>query len=605
MGYLDERHTPDSIKRATRYLEGIWSRSREKWEKVDTYLDLSFTVWDQDSAFADRPFFRPGLGRIAFQKAVANQIAFRPDIRVPPAQETQAEEVNADKRERFLQSLVTEMFMQEMMSPGKQAGGNLIAFGYTTLEIPQLDYENQPRPPKKWLGEDAVSFKRREAIYERDVASFCPFRLSITNPARTLMDPYRKIPNMVVKKTTHRAFELHDLTVQRAEHWPGVDIYEITGDPYKEIDTLECWTRDWHALCTVEGSEMIIDEENRWGFMSFVQAFSGWGHEPTDSDQADPSTMAIGLLDFHMENLKIDAQALSGLHQILMRTSWPKGWTTKTREEAAEQAKDEIRTDSTRDDWGWEANPDLPSGIVRELDRLRADFEMGTFVRSLGGVNQPGVGTVGATAILNNAANRQFFDIGEQLNYIYSVGLGNILRLIEIMGKPVTVRHVTLKPNEINGNYAVNVMFEQLDPVIHLQEKQQAMAEYDRGLSSWETYQDVARRHDVTRERDRLLDDDLRKHPTVRDRQVKAYAKGRGLANMFDEEEERGRQAANGARGSGLVDVQGNPLTSPMGEPTANPAEPGSDREVALAARQLRQPLNNRVAKPPQITIGR
>ena len=610
----DSEITEGLVREQADYLQKVWDKTHAKFRDIDQYITLTFPLWDsitQRNPATRRPEYRPSTPRAVVDHAADTQFANIPVVTCTPIKAGQAiHEQRADLKEKFLKSVFLDASLMEPQLPFKQAFRNLITYGYTTLEAPIFDASKKPILPVQRKGESDEEFELRNSQYKSELIGWNPFRIRCHNPTRVLLDPYEKNPDFAIKRIKLNGMRLKEMTMARAEQTEGIEIWEPGKDPWKPIPIFEYWTCDKHAVIAYPHEsdyrggyssghgELIISEDNPWGFVPFVQAFSGWGADTVDGDE-DPADLASGILDYIRGTLKAQAQMRTAMQQAVHIAAWGKIGTRKGANEAAAQLSGDILHDSDPDDYWWLRPPDIPSWVLQEGSWVDSDIEQGTFSSAIFGMRDKGVVTVGQQAILSNAALKKFASPSMQIDYMSSVIASNILRLVEANGETLTVRQNSLKVADVDKNYTADVRFEILDPVLHLQEKEFAMREVQTGLRSKESYWEISRTADISTERDRLLDDMFESDPRVREKLIEAYARGRRLDDMVAQATEASGQPPGGGGAPMQQPMQppsGEPIATPMGEPTA-----GLQGEGLGALNELREPLSAQTAKPSSI----
>ena len=587
---FDAKPDEQFIKNLDKHLGNVWQKTHEKLVKVDRYYNGTFPLWDQaQEKNLTRPEYHPGTARHVIDHAADTQIAYDPQVTRQPVGTGDTHEDDAGDVENWVKAVLRDSALKEPDLPWKRGGKNLIGYGYNIFEGPVLDLTGEPKKPKK--GE--ADFTDKMKLYEEQMVGWNPFRIRCPNPSRILLNPYEKVSTIALKRSKHYSHELHTITTNMDKRKAIIlKQWEMGDDWYKLHDTFEVWTPHWQALMAKEGG-MVFLRKNTWGFVPDSQAYSGWGYEPTELNEVDPSFMAAGILEGTFESLKVQAQSRTGKHEALMRATFSKLGSTKDPTVAAAELDGDVLHGKKTDYW-WMDNQEMPRFITEEDAWIERAIEKGTFSTILWGERQPGVTTVGATAIMSTNANRKFGAPAEQLDNQVSIIASNILRLFVKMGKTMTIDGFTLRPEQVHENYNIRVHFELLDPVLHLQEKEFGLREYQAGVRSRESYWEIARITDSAQEDDRLLDDQLDRDPRVQELMVQALARGRGLESMLNRiAEESAERAGRG--------VDEGTKAAPLGQPSATPAEPGSPEEAAQALRELRQPLTPQVAKPSQI----
>ena len=171
------------------------------------------------------------------------------------------------------------------------------------------------------------------------------------------------------------------------------------------------------------------------------------------------------------------------------------------------------------------------------------------------------------------AAQRKFRPLQEQINQMATIVAQRILKLIELLGEPLTVGGFMVKPDDVGKDYAVRVTFELVDPVLQLQAREVGLREVSMGIKSKITY----REHDLRieneqQEVERLYEDKLNEHPANVEAGVEAIAKQKGMDEVIKRWEEQQELAAAGGAGLGGAPGPGG-LRQPLSEETVKPGQ--------------------------------
>ena len=603
-GKMAEKPTAETIAQYRKYLGDLWSNTHAKWENIDTYYNRTFALWPEGM---DRPsWFKPMRARSLVDHAVDHQLAHEPIVKRSPTGASEVQKRHADSLEPALKAVMDEAALLEPNLTWKQMGKHLLLYGYAVVET-GLDtdvLQNRRDKPKKGRGEDEDEFKQRQRLWEHRKKTMMPFRSRAPHPARVLLDPLRKEPQIAIKRTHRLAQDLEDLTRSRQEQKGKgrpveVNVFECKDNPFEMILCDEWWTDCWHALATDDG-QLLFVEKNTWGFVPYAHAYSGYGQEPTNTSTIDPTYMAVGLLDHALDTLKAQAQAVAGRHNALIEATFNPIVTTGEAAELQEQmARGDIIEVNTRSDVGRMEVQQLPRWMFASEEWLDKDLELGTYSRSLAGVREQGVSTVGQQAILSTSAMRKFVSPAKQLEHLASVAGKQILQLIDIMDLDLYVHGYTISSTEIEHDYSVKVSFELIDPVMQLQPREMGMREVQAGLKSRETYWSAdARLEDSTGERRRLLEDFVRSDSMIQKILAQEVAREMGLLEMLEQQRQQSSMEAQGGM---------PPAGSPLNESILGPDNMPLDQTMGGMAtggpggRPPRAPLTPQAARPSRV----
>ena len=485
---LEDKPTPALIQEHRKYLSDLWSNTHAKWETIDTYYNRTFKLWPDGM---DRPdWYIPMRPRALVDHAVDHQLAFEPLVHRAPAGIGEEHKRRADKLEPALKAIMDEAQLQEPNLTWKQIGKHLLLYGYAVVEdgLDTTIMQSRRDEPKKARNESPEDFQGRMRLWEHRKKTMMPFRTRAVHPARVLLDPLKKEPRLAIKHTYRLSQDLAEMTSARVDQrgkGSGVEVnpWEVQDNPFEMILCDEWWSDCWHALATDAG-DLLFVEKNTWGFVPYAHAFSGYGQEPTSISEIDPTHLAVGLLDHALESLKAQAQAVAGRHNALIEATFNPVVTTGSADELQEQlARSDIIEVANRGEVGRMELQQLPGWMFQSEEWLDKDMELGTYSRSLAGVREQGVSTVGQQAILSTSAMRKFVAPSKQLEHLASRSAEHILQLIDVMDLDMYVRGFDVSPTEIERDYSVRISFELVDPVLQLQQREMGLREVRAALS--------------------------------------------------------------------------------------------------------------------------
>lgn len=583
MDWLDDDPEPQPdaahIARKRDWSLETWQRSRDQWSKVDAWLKGETPLWEVKGVnqHPGRPEVHPALAAAIVDHAVDNGMSYDPVVERIPASEKDRSQRNADKVEPFVRNALVAAGMEQPSLTFRQLLSNVTAYGYGVLEGAVINSIDRPRKPKQRSGETEDNFKKRLSLYENRKKTWLPFSIRAPHPSRVLLDPLNKRPQFAVKHQYWFAWQVEDYAKARVENRKrvGRDAIPVANEwklapesnPMDSVLCDEYWTKDWHAFVVVEGGSSVSDvgqgmvfcERNVWGFLPFGHAYSGWGKELVANDRFDPSCLTVGILDPVMQSLKSHAMVITALTNYVIEGGFPRRGTRLDAQEATDQLRSDVMSLTNKDDiWNVDA-PQLPQWLLQVLEVLAQDIELGTYARSLAGQRDAGVVTVGQQLILSGAAGRKFIAPMRQVEHLATICAGSVLRLVDVIGEELYCQGAKLSPAQIEHDYSVNVRFEMRDPVMHLQQKELALREWQAGAISIDDYWAVAGYSDATEMRDRILLQRLRELPDMQMLMMERVSNRIGAQEMLEEIVKRQAQAGT------LVDAQGRPLVGSSG----------------------------------------
>lgn len=598
---LDGKPTPKEIQQAADHWTGVWEPAHTHWEEVDQFYTQTVDIWQGAAGSKNKPNYQTPRITTAINDAADNQLAFSPTIHISNKNQNEADKERADRLERFFSAVLRNSAMLSTTIPFKQAGRRFVAYGYSVMDGMRVDPSIRGPKPKQKKGEDQEDFEAREQEWRDNQVGMNPFRYDAPHPARVLMDPLQKQPDIAIIKRPMHAFDLDALSRMKKRNRKDATIWEMgQRDPYDSIDILELWTPKYHSLMTEEGT-MVFTERNMWGFQPAVGAFAGWGLDPTNQDSFKDTTkfLAQGIASPVLKVERLRLQERAAVHNIIQRAAWVRRISSLGPDETeAALAGDVVSVDNNQEVWKWEDLPDMPQWVMQVGADTRAEVEQATNTASLGGQRQVGVSTVGQQAILDNRAQQTFISPSLQLDHFGSIIVNRTIQLIsklpEWWGPSITIEGITVKPEDVRGASA-QVRFQIVNPVLHQQERELALSEYDRGLISPKDYYSVANKEDVTGIEDRLAEDRVLKSEPVLALQSEIVAGELGFEAEADrlhaerQQRKRLQEGANTAKPSNRTQSAERPtdpsdavreLGSGTGSPTGVDGRAGGGRQI-------------------------
>lgn len=570
-----------------RHLEGTWSMSHAHWTQVvDPWYWRYANIWPADVA---RASYIPSTARNIVDHAADTHMAFEPKFSRKPVGKGKRHEEDADAVEAGLHAVFIDAMLQETSLAFYQLGKYLGMYGYAIAEGPLLDFEDRPEPPVKRRGETDQEFRWREIDYANAKRYWNPIRIRAPHPRQVLLDPHRKQPREGIKFTRLTVSRIKHLleSMKERERKPefveNIDKLALPqNSPMEDVEVTEYWSTEYHAMTV--GHALAFVERNLYGFVPFNHAFSGFGQEAANDLKGDPFYLAQGLLDPLLDNghasgsLKVQAQSYSAKHTAVIERAYLKYRVPPGQEEEMAQQLEKDIVGADKDDIGFIIYPEIERGLYQIDQQVGEDIEMGTFSRSVGGMRQKGVSTVGQQAILTTADNRKFASTHKQINLMGTVIGMNILRLVDRLEEPISAGGVTLSPKQIHNDYNIIAEFPVLDPIIQLQEREMGLREKQEGLISAETYRENALRvANESVEKKRLIKERVRELPAYFQAIATQIAQEDGMEDI-------------------LENMDGEPILGPDGQPMPQI----SDQAGGGATRSMRQALTGDTMNPPR-----
>ena len=537
-----DRPTASTIEKESLHLTQLWAPSKVRWNTYDEYVNQTYAVWD--ATHGDRPKWHLSMASSIIDTAVSTQLALNPSASRDSVSRGEKKSEADDEIETWTTNRLNAIAAFSVQLPAKQLARHLVTYGYGVLKGPLLDFSDEPEDPekmKKRRSETTEDFEHRQLQNKHAREDWFPFRTEAPHPARILLDPTEKRPTAGLEVTGRYRIDLHKTTLRRAEHFEGVKIYPFQDgdDPFQVIPTIERWSMDFHALmASGEGDSngLLFVENNTHGFVPYKHGFAGFGGEPTEFEKVDPKFLAKGLLESSLETIRRESQRISSQHNLLMMAAWsPLVLEGHTADEIREMMRGDV-IPVKPGELEYLKTPEVKEWWFRMGDEVAREIELATGTRDLGGQRQAGVDTVGQQLILRSASLSKFSALGAQMDHMFTQEAQDALRLVDnVLKRKVRVGGAEIGPQDIGGNYTVEVKFERIDPVLQIQEAELAMRQLAAGLIDVETALAKSGYEDITAIRKGKMKDAIRAMPEVQKRLTLDALREDNLGELADE----------------------------------------------------------------------
>lgn len=570
----------------------IWSRTHNHWQTViDPWVWGTPNIWGRSR----RSTTIPSTARNIIEHASDTQLVWEPKFHRPPvgrgSKKKRQEE--ADAVEAGLRAVFFDAMLKEIELTFKAAGKYMGPYGYAIIEGPTMEFEDRPEEPVRDDYDDEDEYRWALIDYRNARAVWNPIRIRAPHPTSVLLDPSERSPSEAIEYGLVAFRKLKRIidSARQRERKPDYLISEeafrsLKPDGTGNISRTGYWSKDEHQI--IVANEVILAEKNLLGYVPFNHGFTGWGIRSSRDDQNDPFYLAQGLLDPILDSLKTQAQWTSAKTNALIERSYLRIGTSGDAAELGQQLNDEDSIIEGTDKEVWYLKyPELERTLFQIGQEVSEDIEMGTFSRSIAGMRQQGVSTVGQQAILSTAATRKFANPNKQLNMMATIIGQRILQLVNRYGEVITVGGEKLDPAQIHDDYSVIAEFQTLDPILQMQEREIGLREVDAGILSDVSYREnILRVANESLEFRRLIEQVAMKDPRLMKVLVDEVHKQNGVLDLIEKAEEEEAVAA------------------------AEDAAPGetpqiTDQAGGGATRALRRPLTPDTANFPRTSPAR
>ena len=585
---------PDAkaIEELARHLQEVWDQAHKGWDEKLSYYEGSFSLWPEHLTEL-RPSFHPPTAASKVDGAVNSLLAVIPKPHSVTSGGKRAE-ARGDKIEPWMSAVLEATSRAQPIPHIRQSKQNLMLLGWTVLEGPVLDEGTPPEEPERKESETEAEYKKLLQRWGNAKKAWMPLKVSVPAPKTVLLDPFDGVPQVAIKKARWYAKDIQAmLEKKKGRKFFETEVFSLDPsrpgpkNPYEQIACEEYWTLYWHAMRSDKG--LLFIEENLSGFVPFAHCFSGWGQSYTGSKQAadgnlswSVQAMSRGLLDGILETLKLEAQGTTGLHEALIRAGMKKLITRKDAEEVAEKAAGDILGNMEPDDLKWLEDPGVQAHVFQTIENYGRMIDEHTFPPVLVGVRPEGLTTVGSHALLRKDAASKFAAPMQNMGQMYTTVCHNILCLVDTLGESIEAGGESVGPDEIAGNYEIDITFESSDPIIKYQEQEQAREDVKSGLMSRETYFAIKGQEDATGEERRILEDAVMRSPKVQALLATVVEQGLGLADL--QAQVSRLQGAQAPGQQGLLGPDGRPIKSGAPAGILEEVAQGSPQEAESVA---------------------
>jgi hypothetical protein len=589
---FNEEPTTEFLQRAQGYYSDAWSDARDQWKGWDSLYDLNWDIWpDSIAQGQQRTKYHTSKARSIIDHATATLLAYSPRFKRTPVKDTEEHKESADRLEKGMKAVLDDASLQETSLPWKLNGTHMLKYGYGVMKQ-DLALTEKPKQPKQSDFTDDEEFEAAAEDYKATRFNWNPIKTVALNPGRVLLDPESKNSEVAFEKKAMLVHQIESLMERKkaARRKVDFDVIKDLNDPFATQDIIEYWSPRWHAV-QLSGGGILYTERNTWGFTPYAHAFAGFGSEPVDD--GGPEFLAIGILFAVSDTLKMQSQSVNASMTLLIRAAYANlGYTGDNYEAAVQVARNGIMQ-GDKDDWWVMPSPEMSNWMFQVEFGLDRDIEEGTYPRSISGIREQGVTTVGQQAILLTQSRQKFQEVAVQNEHMATTISQNVLRLMDGKRSPIAPKiganGVEVRKSDIYGHYHMQASFEVADPVLDLQRRELGIREVEAGLKDTETYwEEDARVEDITERTKRLLKHVIRNTPGVQVELAREVAEEMGFKDVFE-------------RALAAEQAQSAALPSANGQAVVPGLEGGGLDGTAQAANQLRQPLADNTAKPGQV----
>ena len=537
---VNDQPTEADIEDWHAHYEAIWKNPKAVWRQNDELYFRRFGVWPTAEPAAKRSEYKPSTPTYVVDHASDTQMGFLATVRREPWDQGPQHKIHADASREGLQAVMNDAAMREMVLPWKTAGKYSMLHGYFVLNAPDVDLVNYPEPvePQRENADKEDDWQARKAYYKYQRRNWNPIRIKALHPARVLLDPFQKDPTVAIR---NEKWYVRDLVAQiekkrTGQHRMHVVDQEVLdrllsdNKPTDQIDIRDHWTPFWHTVKWPAGA-ILYSEVNTWNFVPYKHAFSGFGVDPTNLEEVDPSFQTVGLLGPIEDSIKKQAQNASAKHQLLMDYAYSKILFNGDPAELLRQLQHDILGVDPQD-IARMPTQEVSEGMFRAGLEQERDIELGSYSQSAGGFRQAGVYTVGQQQITDSRVQQKFASPGVHLQSVGTSVGRDIYQLVDLTGWEIGINGKMLNRTNIEHDYHCEVTFEVLDPVFDFQRREQGRRDWQDGAISTQSYREDYLRVSDVEERRRRLRERVRETQAVTGKLAEAAVADEGLDNV-------------------------------------------------------------------------
>ena len=190
---------PDAehIRRMHTHLARIWSDAHSTFKLVDTFYERTVALWEGG---IKRPNIHTLKPRSIVDTALDQLMGHEAQSHRFGEDEGTAED--RDQVEKTINAIFHQTALKETSLTFKQAGKNIILYGYSVIEdsIDSITLSAaREEKPERETNEDKEDFDQRLRLHHHRKKTAMPFRIRAPHPTTVLMDPMQKEPRMAIK----------------------------------------------------------------------------------------------------------------------------------------------------------------------------------------------------------------------------------------------------------------------------------------------------------------------------------------------------------------------------------------------------------------------
>lgn len=242
----------------------------------------------------------------------ANQlITDSPTVEIEAINDTEKAQRSADIMREFSLFLLSQMEIQNDISPLKECAMNLCVMGMGVLKGPLFNAAAWKAIERKH-GESEADFKARSKALTLERRNNFPIYFRAIDPRTFYPDPSGQ------KQFAVEYFSRLSLDIRGA--WPEWSGFREDA-PFEDVNWLEYWSKDYRAYLADE--KAVFKNEvipNVFKFLPYAWGYSGWGKTSPDGK---PEDKAVGLLNPIVSALMEEARFKTAMSNHIQQNVYP------------------------------------------------------------------------------------------------------------------------------------------------------------------------------------------------------------------------------------------------------------------------------------------
>ena len=422
-------------EKAVESLSGL----RKLQNEDDDYYEGHF------NAKIEEPFWevRPATPRALIDSAIDHTVTMNPIATVPPRKDTPVAQANADLLEQGYQGWLN-LISQDSPDPLREAGSDCYLRGEFYYKIVYDPMIGDDRFPIRLLAPEPMT------IYPSPDEEYGEPSYVFEIYQRTVADIMRKYPN-----------------------WKPNKSYK----PYENVEWVEYWSPKWRCFWADEIPVLKGGiQPNIYKRVPYIHGYSGLGRKSKDGK---PEKLVVGLLRHLHSMFGAEVRLLSFIDSVIGNWAMPRIYGDEdVNADEIDMSPGTVTKLPGLREGAWKISEGFapPGAVFQYIGLINSLIQEGGISKSLQGQAPQGVDVGYMYALLVGQARLRFGAPMKNMQVGLERALGFGAYLIEnVIKKPVTVQtmrtgkftETTIKPEDFNGYYKVNVKLEPIDPQLN------------------------------------------------------------------------------------------------------------------------------------------